>query len=48
MAVVDTGALLRAPEEGRLVRARGRMRMVTRSDRSSLPSDELGSDRLSG
>lgn len=48
MAVVDTGALLRAPEEGRLVRARGRMWVVTRTDRSSLPSDKLGSDRLSG
>src|SRR5438045_36815 len=48
MAVVDTGALLRAPEEGRLVRARGRMWVVTRVDRSNLPYDELGSDRFGG
>jgi hypothetical protein len=46
MAIVDTGAVLRAPEEGRLVRCRGRMWVVTRTDRSNLPTDELGADRL--
>jgi superfamily II DNA or RNA helicase len=46
MAIVDTGAELRAPEEGRLVRCRGRMWVVTRTDRSGLPTDELGADRL--
>ena len=46
MAIVDTGAALRAPEEGRLVRCRGRMWVVTRTDRSNLPTDEFGVDRL--
>lgn len=48
MALIDSGAALRVPEEGRLVRCRGRMWVVTRVDRSSLPPDELGGDRFGG
>lgn len=46
MTVVDTGRAMRVPEEGMLVRARGRMWVVTRRDDPSVEVDELGSDRF--
>src|SRR5438445_8219459 len=48
MAIVDTAAASRIPEQGMLVRARGRMWVVTQVDDPSLRRDELGTDRFAG